>query len=194
MKCGVCGINTENGNTCEFCGNSVLKVPLISDADIEQYKQKLNHFRQKLFDPAQFEIDGDAIVKYKGSSEIAVVPGNIRVIAGHCFARSRIKKVLIPSSVEFIGNNPHEREDEDNNGAFWACRELEQVFIEGKSRLSTIGNYAFFQCIKLCSIKGIPDKIKEIKSHAFSGCNLDAETIKRIKSVTLNIADNWNDK
>jgi hypothetical protein len=192
MKCGVCGINAEN-NTCEFCGNSILNAPLISDADLDQYKEKCDSLRIKLFDITHFEIDGDVLIKYTGNSDIVIIPNKIRLIAGHCFARTRIKKVLIPASVELIGKNPHENEDEDNNGAFWACRELEQVFIEENSRLDTIGKFAFSQCAKLHTIKGIPKQIKRIKSYAFSACNLDAETITTIKNRTVDIAGTWND-
>jgi hypothetical protein len=40
MKCGVCGKPvTGERNYCEVCGAAVLPAPLLSEADIEQYRQ-----------------------------------------------------------------------------------------------------------------------------------------------------------
>jgi hypothetical protein len=40
MKCGVCGKPvTGERNYCEVCGATVLPAPLLSEADIEQYRQ-----------------------------------------------------------------------------------------------------------------------------------------------------------
>lgn len=67
-----------------------------------------------------------------------------------------IKRVIIPSSVEHIGNY-----------AFWNCEALESI--ELPLGIKSIGACTFFNCRSLASIV-IPDSITKIEYYAFGAC------------------------
>jgi hypothetical protein len=189
MKCGVCGITTGNGTVCEFCGYYILSAPLVSQPDIENYTRAAVEWRNKIADPKQFTIKSDVLEKYTGNSTCVAVPDNVRIIDSHCFARTVVQKVLIPPSIEFIGKD----DDEDNNGAFWACPDLEELFFEGNSRLKAIGRFSFYGCSKLKTIRGFSGSVQRIRSHSFTKCPLNPETIRNIQKNTREIEDDWKD-
>ena len=70
---------------------------------------------------------------------------------------SRLKSVVIPSSVTSIGER-----------AFYGCSKLTSVEIP--SSVTSIGEYAFCGCSKLTSVE-IPSSVTSIGSYAFYGCS-----------------------
>lgn len=79
------------------------------------------------------------------------------------FARTDITSVVIPDSVEVIGQN-----------TFNNCSDLETVVISANSSLTTIGNNAFSGCSSLASIY-LPAGVVTIGDNAFNNCGALAE-------------------
>lgn len=79
--------------------------------------------------------------------------------------RRMITKVVLPESVDFIGDN-----------AFSAMPSLVEINIPGG--VTEIGGTAFYQCVSLEKIV-IPDKVKHIGEYAFRNCDkLTAVVVK----------------
>ena len=87
------------------------------------------------------------------------------------FFDSNIESIVIPNSVESIGNK-----------ALYYCESLESIIIPNS--VKSIGKYAFYECKSLTSIK-IPDSVKIIKNFAFAWCrSLESVIISdSIKSI-----------
>ena len=86
------------------------------------------------------------------------IPEGITEIGDSAFkGQNSIKKLIIPASVETIGNN-----------AFQYCRMLETVEFAENSALVSIGNYAFGQCFALNSVS-LPANLLSIGNYAFYG-------------------------
>jgi len=146
--------------------------------------------------PSDFKIQGDVLKKYVGNSDIVKIPENIRVIAGCCFHYARIKKIIIPAKVEFIGDDPGMNIYTNyENGAFESCDELETVVFEENSQLRSIGLYAFYGCRNLKSIIGLPKGIRTVKSYSFGKCTQLSENSKesiKMNTIPGGLTDNWN--
>ena len=69
-----------------------------------------------------------------------------------------LEQVNIPSTIKEIGTS-----------AFEDCRSLAQVTFAANSALSSIGNWAFYNCHELSSI-AIPEGVTQIGKAAFYGC------------------------
>lgn len=99
-----------------------------------------------------------------------LLPISLVEISGNAFYDSKIESIVIPASVEFIGNS-----------AFGYCRNMETVRFESDSKVEIIegGWYGasgmptgvFQNCSKLKEIN-IPASVKIIKGGAFHGCEL----------------------
>lgn len=98
-------------------------------------------------------------------------------ICKHMFYRSRLKDVVLPSTITSVGDN-----------AFYYCDSL--VSVEIPDDVTTIGAYAFSECRLLPSIT-LPSKLTTLGYYAFANCySLNAITIpdsvKVIKEDTFN--------
>ena len=62
----------------------------------------------------------------------------LRVLAKHCFDFSEIKRLVLPSSVESVGDF-----------AFDACESLEYVDLRAARGLRSVGQCSFSDCIAL---------------------------------------------
>lgn len=67
-----------------------------------------------------------------------------------------------------IGKNVRELE----NNAFYYCENLETITFAADSRLTKIGETAFYNCKKLKNIVNFPSGITTIKDRAFEGCRV----------------------
>lgn len=87
------------------------------------------------------------------------------------FSDSKIKSIVLPSTVTSIGWN-----------AFAYCYELESVTILGE--VKSIGSEAFYCDIKLTEVN-LPDSVENISSNAFDGCTSlkSIEFPKNLKTV-----------
>ena len=100
-----------------------------TSAPVDEASQKVSNF----------EMDGKALVKYRGNEATVFIPEGVTVIRGGAFAgNTDITTVYLPDSVKEI-----------EGGAFENCSKLQNVIISGSSKLSTIGAYAFAGCRRL---------------------------------------------
>lgn len=102
----------------------------------------------------EFEIDGDALIKYHGHSPTPTVPPGVRVIGEGAFANQMITSVSLPDSVEVIGPR-----------AFQLCMRLSSVRMP--SRLERIEAHAFEHCRSLLMLI-LPEGLRYIGERAFS--------------------------
>lgn len=114
------------------------------------------------------EGDGYVVTDYTGEDTHIVIPAtheNLPVTAidgaygNGVFNGSDIVSVIIPDSVELIGQN-----------AFYGCDYLEEVFVSAGSRLAAIGNNAFSGCDALKSMY-IPAGMTTLGNAAFNNCS-----------------------
>lgn len=86
---------------------------------------------------ADYLIDGDELVQYKGTDEIVTVPEGIVSIGASAFwNNTRVKEVILPNSLERLGGD-----------CFYYCTNLEKVCIP--KQVSIMGNNPFAGCPKL---------------------------------------------
>ena len=126
--------------------------------------------------------DTVSITSYSGYESQVVVPSDIdgftvvgidsfHLNPGYTTANDKVKKVILPETVTFIG------EDAFYQSTDWyedASSALEEIVLP--QSLKTIGARAFYNCAVLKSIE-IPAGVTEIGSDAFTYCNA-LETIK----------------
>ncbi len=113
--------------------------------------------------------------------QAVLLPQNLTVIPENAFNGSAIVSILIPNSVESIGNK-----------AFYSCSSLASVSLPMSltsigdyafngcsamacdlilpAKLQTIGQYAFNECSKLTGSLTIPDSVVSLGRYAFSNC------------------------
>jgi hypothetical protein len=109
----------------------------------------------------EFEIEEDTLKSYNGTDEIVTVPNGIRVIDTKALSNKKgIKKVILPDSVEIIGNY-----------AFEECSNLTEIEIADTSKLETIGKGAFINDTKLDI--SFAENVQNIMETAFDGAGVD---------------------
>lgn len=104
------------------------------------------------------------------------VKDGTRIVADYAVSECNITSLILPDSVEYIGE-----------GAFSDCYELENVRFSEK--LGKISKRAFTNCLSLNDIT-IPDSVTEINYKAFVGCRsllrvMVPETVKEIAPRAL---------
>ena len=171
--------------------------------------EKINDPSIDNYDPNEFEIQGQTLIKYKGTKHDVKIPRGITKIENDAFWYcSGLTSIMIPNSVMCIGDF-----------AFYHCNELTSITIG--NGMTSIGMRAFDGCSRLTSITVangntkylsngnclietnsktlilgckdsiIPsdDSVTSIGKHAFRGCNgLTSITIpKRFKKTRKKI-------
>ena len=86
------------------------------------------------------------------------------MITGLTYDAGDLTEIVIPKSVTTIYGTS------SSDGAFGNNETLQKVTFEDGSQLTSIGNYAFYDCSSLTSIT-IPSGVTSIGSSAFSGCS-----------------------
>ena len=106
-------------------------------------------------------------------------------IGDKAFEKTRLTSITIPAGVTCIGSY-----------AFRKCDGLASVTFEPESKLTSIGDWAFYACKRLTSI-AIPDSVTSVGEYAFTGSGLISATLPRgatfsayskcteLKSVTI---------
>ena len=143
-------------------------IPL--DKKIPSFLRSIEHF---------LIVNGKTLTHYWGHEAEVFVPDGITTIYRDIFARTYIKKVILPAGLSTI-----------KAGAFRCCRNLEEIYIpesvtvieqsvfwgcyELKSislppHLTTISGSLFYGCGALEAVK-IPDSVTNIEEDAFEGC------------------------
>ncbi|MDE7097883.1 MAG: leucine-rich repeat domain-containing protein [Ruminococcus sp.] len=106
-----------------------------------------------------FEIENGVLKKYieeEIDAEV-VIPYGVTSIAKQAFSNSKIRSIVIPESVESIGDM-----------AFYSCMSLKSAVIS--DNVKSIGHGAFKHCYFLESVN-IPKSIKVIEYNTFWGCH-----------------------
>ncbi len=119
------------------------------------------------------EMDSIGAYAFQECSDIEeiILPKNLTEIRAYTFSGSGLKKIVIPASVQRIGEQ-----------AFSSCYYLEELLFEEGSQLQRIGSRAFFDT-KLTEVV-IPPSVKEIRGSAFRDCEY-LQTAKIPKGCTL---------
>lgn len=104
-----------------------------------------------------FEISDGILMKYNGDEAFVTIPEGIKKIRAGAFKRSQTGSVVMPDSLEVIGDD-----------AFKDCRQLKSVVFP--RHLKEIGFQAFRGCTSLTDVS-LPDGITLIGSYAFLECS-----------------------
>ena len=141
--------------------NLNLKSVTIPDSVEDITPRSFPDFGRVLADGDGFCRVGKFLVNYTGTSDTVKIPEGITDTGFVMFRNNpRIRKVLLPSSIEIIGNQ-----------CFSGCSELEEVvFPEGCTDFRKIEYAAFEGCSKLKRIN-VPETVQEIGDDAFVGCD-----------------------
>lgn len=137
-------------------------------------------------DDADFTIKNGILIKYTGKDEVVKIPEGVTSIGygdmgayssetntGIFGNGSKIKSVILPESLEYIGWN-----------AFKKCDKLEEITIN--SNIKNIGYNAFEGCTSLRSID--LTKVKAIGSAAFYNCS----NLTSVKASASTLKSSWN--
>lgn len=121
---------------------------------------------------SDFTMEGDILVRYRGTEKNVSVPADVQVIGREAFeGNDFIEMVIIPNNVKRI--DPY---------AFWGCDNLTKIVLG--NGLYEIGDFAFAGCYGLEQIT-LPSNISAIGIQAFADCyNM---TDISIPAETLNI-------
>ena len=92
-------------------------------------------------------------------------------LPAHVFGEQEATSVTIPEGITTIENN-----------AFDKCTNLTSVTFAENSKLTTIGEFSFYQCTSLKSID-IPDSVTTIEQQAFNECS-SLESVEISKNAT----------
>ncbi|MDE5729269.1 MAG: leucine-rich repeat domain-containing protein [Clostridia bacterium] len=125
---------------------------------------------EKYFKDGNCIIERETNILVAGADDV-VIPSYVTAIANSAFYERKIESVVIPNSVETIGNY-----------AFAYCTSLKSLsFALGSGNLKVIGEDAFYNCTALTGVR-LPDSLREIRSSAFKGCSA-------LTSVTFGYSD-----
>lgn len=106
----------------------------------------------------EFQIKDHTLVKYTGSSEVAVIPNEIRIVGPSAFQdHNRLKEVVIPDSVEEIRGR-----------AFSGCTSL--IHVTFSKNLRKLGQHVFAGCTSLETVV-LPGRLHTINYCTFKGCS-----------------------
>ena len=125
---------------------------------VKQVGYTTDIFNTTILSDDEIKIDG-LNVNYEGVLRIPTIIANRKVtqINSEAFSQQeRITEIVIPSTVESIGN-----------AAFFNCSGLKKITLEGYSNLNYINGYAFQQCYNLESLT-IPSTVTNVSSGILS--------------------------
>ncbi|MCM1045155.1 MAG: leucine-rich repeat domain-containing protein [Candidatus Gastranaerophilales bacterium] len=106
---------------------------------------------------SDFQMEGTTLVRYRGMDSKVMIPATVEAIGESAFENNdRIELVVVPDSIEEIGRY-----------AFWGCDNLDTVTL-GKG-LTEIGDYTFANCQGLTQMS-IPGTVTRIGNSAFENC------------------------
>ncbi len=106
---------------------------------------------------SDFKMEGTTLVKYRGKDTKVSIPNTVEVIGENAFENNEnVEEVVIPQSVKRIGAY-----------AFWGCDNLESVVLG--SGLTEVGDFVFANCKSLKQIT-LPENIRSIGIQAFADC------------------------
>lgn len=101
--------------------------------------------------------DHKTVLRYVGDASTTEVPFGVTHIATGAFARTDLACIMLPKTVQIIGN-----------AAFSNCDRLETI--ELSQGITSIEQYAFYGCKKLKAIT-LPASLRSIGRNTFEGCS-----------------------
>ncbi len=114
--------------------------------------------------PATFTMEGDTLIRYRGTQSHLLLPQGIRRIGRYAFRdHQQLRRVTLPEGLAEIGE-----------GAFQDCMGLETIDLPG---IEQIGAYAFAECNNLCALL-VPRTVRSIADRAFVDC-------RQLEEITL---------
>lgn len=139
-------------------------------------------------DGVLYNKNGTTLVCYPmGRTGTLTVPAGVTRIGKNAFYGSRVSSVILPESIEEIGNSAFanctaitslalpEGISLVSESTFEGCTRLQQISLPGS--LTAIGNKAFHNCESLCNID-LPAGLKSIGREAFRNCkSIDHVTV-----------------
>ena len=93
------------------------------------------------------------------------LPKQLETIGGKAFANSGIEEITIPGTVKSIENISNLNE----SGAFDECTSLKKVVIEEGTEALSIARQAFYGCSNLTNVE-LPHRVSSIGENAFNQC------------------------
>lgn len=177
MKCAICGsdkfhLDIENQTvSCSACSFYCDFKALVRDNAAPKAQSAL---QRPAYNPADFDIVGGVLKKYKGAAVDVVVPDGVVVIGERAFEYLQyIESVHLPEGIKKI-----------EDFAFRGCERMKLVKLP--STLIEIRQLAFYGCKKLGKIT-LPENLKTIGLGAFAYCeNLESITIpKSVEQIGL---------
>jgi len=119
------------------------------------------------------------LVLYKGNSDVPVLPNGLLQIAPGAFENSKIKKIVLPSTVYIIGKKAFQNCIQlssvtlsknlvfIDSCAFNGCASIKHISVLNKAE--KISQNAFANCVQLQQIS-LPSSLKSIADNAFDAC------------------------
>lgn len=168
MKCAICGsdkfhLDVENQTlSCSACSFYCDFKALVRGSVAPQYQTQP---QRPAYNPADFEIVGGVLKKYKGAAVDVVVPDGVLEIGENAFAAQKyLQSVRFSQGVQRIGVS-----------AFSGCTNLRTVLLP--DTLTEIGVKAFLGCVSLTRID-LPKNVVTIEKDAFWDC-------KNLREISL---------
>ena len=183
MKCAICGsdkfhLDIENQIlSCSACSFYCDFKALVRGSAAPHAQAQP---QRPAYNPADFEIVGGVLKKYKGAAVDVVVPDGVIEIGENAFAGQKyLQSVRFSNGVKRIGESAFrdcanlstlqmpDTLTEIGGSAFCGCLNLTRIDLP--KNVVKIGGGAFWNCTNLKEI-GLPDSLKSIGNLAFESC------------------------
>ncbi len=204
-KCESCGgilavDDTQKAAICPFCNAPYVVQDAINNYSITNNITVGAGATVNIYGNANndFEIEAGSLKKYRGASADVVIPDGVKEIKADAFKELSVESVILPNSVEIIGDNVFEscsrlksitipdNVESIGAGAFKNCTVLKSVVIPKNPEVCiSVGREVFMGCDSLESIV-IPDNVSFMGDDAFKGC-------ENLKSITIGAQHLYDD-
>ncbi len=163
-------------------------------SDCFKYCNRLKRVDLSSFNPEKLGQRTDALFSGCERLEEVVLPENLKVLPKNMFSNSGIKKIVIPSSVEQIGNNcfgscnrleefdlalPDNKDLEFGIGLFENCGNLKKAVLP--KSLKVLPRKTFSNCKKVTKVN--LNKIENLEESCLAGTGIVAIDLSNVKSV-----------
>ena len=148
--------NTEEAWVCPYCSR-----PFVVEKGIDRFNNQQDAVMSKVKavekDSADFEIDGDKLIRYNGYASEVAIPENVKIIGANAFENNTtVEKLILHDSILEI-----------EGYAFRGCKKLSDIRLPYS--ITSIGEWAFRECESLRSVV-LPPKLRKISDSLFAEC------------------------
>ncbi len=146
----------EEAWVCPHCSS-----PFVVEKGIRRFNAQQKDVAKKVKaadkEIADFEIDGNILVRYKGDSAEVAIPESITKIGENAFENNEnIEMLILHDSLREIGGY-----------AFRGCKKLREIRLPDS--ITNIGEWAFRECESLKSVM-LPPQLRKIADSLFADC------------------------